>query len=64
MPSVAKPKRRGPGRPKLPAGEARGRLVPVRLSPPELQAFARAARDAKLTLSAWIRARLNEAVQA
>lgn len=57
-----KPKRRKVGRPRLPKGEAKAKMVPLRLTPGELQAFTRAAKAGKLTLSAWIRARLNEAV--
>lgn len=53
------------GRPKLPKGEAKGRIVPVRFSEAELKAFAKAAKQSEQnTLSAWIRHTLNEAANA
>ena len=50
------------GRPKLPKGVAKGRIVPVRLNNEELKLFTRAANasDHK-TLSGWIRHSLREA---
>jgi hypothetical protein len=50
------------GRPKLPKGEAKGRIVPVRFSADDLKAIEAAARAKKLTLSEWIRSTLEAAL--
>lgn len=50
------------GRPKLPKGEAKGRIVPVRFTDGELKLFAKAAKASEQdTLSAWIRHTLTQA---
>jgi hypothetical protein len=51
------------GRPKLPKGEAKGRIVPVRFNADDLKAIEAAARIKKLTLSAWIRDTLYAAIR-
>jgi uncharacterized protein (DUF1778 family) len=52
------------GRPKLPKGHAKGRIVPVRLSEDDLKLFAKAAKvSPHKTLSAWIRHTLREAAE-
>ena len=44
------------GRPKLPKGEAKGKIVPVRLNNEELKLFTKAANASEhKTLSSWIR---------
>ena len=43
------------GRPKLPKGEARGRIVPVRFADDEIKAMVRASRAASQTISEWLR---------
>jgi len=48
-------KKRKPGRPKLPKGEAKGKIVPIRLTKAEAERLAQAARKNGLTLSEWIR---------
>lgn len=60
MPS--KPKK--VGRPKLPKGEAKGRIVPVRFNAEDLKAIEVAAKRSKQTLSEWIRSTLNTALGA
>jgi len=56
------PKVRKPGRPKLPKGHAKGRIVPVRFSDAELKLFTKAADASEhKTLSAWIRHTLKKA---
>ena len=57
-----KKKRRNPGRPPLPKGQAKGRIVPVRLTNDEAASFAKAARVNKQTLSEWMRSTLNAAI--
>jgi hypothetical protein len=54
--------KRKPGRPKLPKGHAKGRIVPVRLTVDEAKQFAKAAKVSNhKTLSGWIRHALREA---
>ena len=43
------------GRPKLPKGEAKGRIVPVRFTGDDLKAIAVRARAANQNVSGWIR---------
>jgi hypothetical protein len=55
-------KARKVGRPKLPKGEAKGRIVPVRFNVDDLKAIEAAAKAKKLTLSEWIRSTLTAAI--
>jgi hypothetical protein len=57
------PKRRKAGRPKLPKGEAKGRIVPVRFTADDLNAMTAKARGKNQTLSEWIRSTLGAATQ-
>jgi hypothetical protein len=43
------------GRPKLPKGMAKGRIVPVRFANDEIKAMVRASRAKNQTLSEWLR---------
>jgi hypothetical protein len=43
------------GRPKLPKGEAKRRIVPVRFTAGDLKTISRAAKANKQTVSEWIR---------
>ena len=57
-------KARKPGRPKLPKGHAKGKIVPVRLNDEELRAVTKAAKASEhKTLSSWIRHTLRKATQ-
>jgi predicted HicB family RNase H-like nuclease len=51
------------GRPKLPKGEAKGCVVPVRFTPDDIKAVAQAAKASKKTVSEWIRNTLDAAIQ-
>lgn len=51
------------GRPKLPKGEAKGRIVPVRFNPQDIKRIESAARASDQTVSEWIRSTLNAAMQ-
>jgi hypothetical protein len=51
------------GRPKLPKGEAKGRIVPVRFSTNEVKRITVAANANKQTVSEWIRSTLNAVMQ-
>jgi len=55
-------KARKPGRPKLPRGEAMGRIVPVRFAPDDLRAMEGKAKAAKQSLSEWIRSTIHAAL--
>lgn len=50
------------GRPKLPKGEAKGRIVPVRFTADGLKAIETKARAKKQTVSEWIRSTLDAAL--
>jgi hypothetical protein len=49
------------GRPKLPKGEAKGRIVPVRFSADEVERITKAASASNQKISEWIRSTLNAA---
>jgi predicted HicB family RNase H-like nuclease len=51
------------GRPKLPKGEAKGRIVPVRFNAEDLRAITVAAKIKNQSLSEWIRSTLNAAIK-
>lgn len=50
------------GRPKLPKGTAKGKIVPVRFTPEAIKAVEAAAKAQKKTISEWIRSTLNAAL--
>ena len=55
--------KRKPGRPMLPKGHAKGKIVPVRLNDEELKLFTKAAKASEhKTLSSWIRHSLRKAI--
>jgi len=56
-------KKRSVGRPSLPKDEVKVKVTPVRLKGDEQAAFKRAAQNAGLSLSEWIRQTLNGAIQ-
>ncbi len=43
------------GRPKLPKGEAKGRIVPIRFSANDIKRIELAAKASDKTVSEWIR---------
>lgn len=51
------------GRPKLPKGEAKGKIVPVRFASDDLKAVAARAKASNLSVSEWIRSTVNAAIQ-
>jgi len=51
------------GRPKLPKGEAKGRIVPVRFTGEALKAMEAAAKANNQSLSEWIRSTTHAATQ-
>ncbi len=46
------------GRPKLPKGEAKGKIVPIRLAKAEFERLIAAAKASDQTVSDWIRSKL------
>jgi hypothetical protein len=56
-------KTRKPGRPKLPKGEAKGKIVPVRFAPDDIRRIEAKARISKQTVSQWIRSTLYAAIE-
>jgi hypothetical protein len=60
VPRQAKPKL---GRPKLPKGDAKGRIVPVRFNPSDLKRIESAARASQKTISEWIRGTITAAME-
>jgi hypothetical protein len=46
-------KNRKPGRPKLPKGEAKGKIVPIRFTKAEAEQLTEAANRNNLTLFEW-----------
>jgi len=57
MPSQPKPKK--VGRPKLPKGEAKGKIVPIRFNAENLKRVEKAAKAKNLSVSEWIRSTLE-----
>ena len=55
--------RKKAGRPKLPKGEAKGKIVPVRFTGDDLKAMERSARAKDQKLSEWIRSTIHAAIQ-
>jgi len=59
---MPKAKKRGRGRPPLPKGHVKGKIVPMRLTDDEAKLFAKAAKaHGHESLSSWIRHTLREA---
>jgi hypothetical protein len=52
------------GRPKLPKGEAKGRIVPVRFNADDVKRIELAARRSQKTVSEWIRGAIAIAIGA
>jgi uncharacterized protein (DUF1778 family) len=51
------------GRPRLPKGKAKGKIVPVRFTADERRAVEGAAKASNQTVSEWIRSTLHAAIQ-
>ena len=56
---MTQPKPKKVGRPKLPKGDAKGRIVPVRFNADDLRRIVAKAKANKMTISEWIRSTLN-----
>jgi hypothetical protein len=56
--------KRKPGRPMLPKGHAKAKILPVRVNAEDMKAFTKAAKASEhKTLSGWIRHTLRVASQ-
>ncbi len=60
MPQLKKPRK--VGRPKLPKGEAKGRIVPIRFANRDWKAIEATAKEKGQTVSEWIRSILGAAL--
>ena len=63
MNNTKKPKAKKRGRPSLPKGEVKAKIVPMRLHDADVKLFERAAKASKVTLSEWMRDTLRQAAQ-
>jgi len=61
---MPQPKPKKIGRPKLPKGDAKGRIVPVRFNASDLKRIEFAARASQKTVSEWIRGVVASAMEA
>jgi hypothetical protein len=57
------PKKPKLGRPKLPKGEAKGRIVPVRFRHEDLKAITERAKANGQTVSQWVRSTIHANLQ-
>jgi hypothetical protein len=57
------PKPKKMGRPKLPKGEAKGKLVALRLSADDVKRITAASKAKKQTVSDWIRSTVYAALE-
>jgi predicted HicB family RNase H-like nuclease len=58
---MAQPKPKRPGRPKLPKGDAKSSIVPIRLNAEDRKRVEAAARASNQSVSEWIRSALTAA---
>jgi hypothetical protein len=61
---MPQPKPKKIGRPKLPKGEAKGRIVPIRFNASDLKRIESAARARQQSVSEWIRGTVAAAMEA
>jgi len=57
------PKKRGRGRPPLPKGHVKAKIVPMRLKDEDVKLFSKVAKARKQTLSEWMRSTLRDAAK-
>jgi predicted HicB family RNase H-like nuclease len=61
---VDSPKKRKPGRPKLPKGEAKGKMVNIRFAAERIKAVEAAAKAKNQSVSEWVRSTIDAALGA
>ena len=59
---MTQPKTRKPGRPKLPKGDAKSSIVPIRLNAEDRKRVEAAAKASNQSVSEWIRTALAAAI--
>ena len=59
---MRQPKLKRPGRPKLPKGDAKSSIVPIRLNVEDRKRVEAAARASNQSVSEWIRVALAAAI--
>ena len=59
---MPQPKPRGPGRPKLPKGDAKSSIVSIRLNAEDRKRAEAAARASNQSVSEWLRVALAAAI--
>jgi len=59
---MPQPKPRRPGRPKLPKGDAKSSIVPIRLNAEDRKRVEAAARASNQSVSEWIRGAVSAAI--
>ena len=57
------PKPKKMGRPKLPKGEAKGKLIALRLSADDVKRITATSKAKKQSVSEWMRSALNAAME-
>jgi len=62
MPKQPKPKK--VGRPMLPKGEAKGKIVPIRFNAEDIRKVTSAAKASNQTVSEWVRSTLYAKLEA
>jgi predicted HicB family RNase H-like nuclease len=60
---LTQPKTRRPGRPKLPKGDAKSSIVPIRLNSEDRKRVEAAAKANNQSVSEWVRAALSAAIE-
>lgn len=61
---MANQKKRKPGRPKLPKGEAKGKMVNIRFAAERIKAVEAAAKARNQSVSEWVRSTIDAALGA
>lgn len=57
------PKPKKAGRPKLPRGQAMGKVIQVRFTPEDTKAIESAAKAKKQSVSEWVRSTIHATIQ-
>jgi len=61
---MPQPKPKKMGRPVLPKGEAKGRIVPIRFNAADIKRIESSARASRQTVSEWIRSAITTVMEA
>ena len=61
---MPQPKPKKMGRPVLPKGEAKGRIVPIRFNAADIKRIEASAKASKKTVSEWVRCAITTVLEA